>query len=146
MAAAPRDMKCDMGRARLHEVLGELNRLEELEYSGELEEQLRANLELSLAAVREKEGECVEKILNADDAVLHAKPRTRGGAVAQLMFAAELLAEQIPLDEDGPEFSDDNRILPLLVNAAQMIDWPLFSKIGLSERLAKILSFADQEA
>jgi hypothetical protein len=32
-----------------------------------------------------------------------------------------------------------------LVNAAQVIDGPLVSKIGLSERLSKILRYVDQE-
>jgi hypothetical protein len=35
-------------------------------------------------------------------------------------------------------------LLPLLVNAVRMIDGPLVSKIGLSERLAKIMSYEDQ--
>jgi hypothetical protein len=39
-----------------------------------------------------------------------------------------------------------DRILLLLVNAARVIDGPLVSKIELSERLVKILSYEDQEA
>jgi hypothetical protein len=60
------------------------------------------------------------------------------------MFGAEFLAERTALGEDGPEFDDGTVLLPLLVNAARMIDGPLVSKIELSERLAKILSFVDQ--
>jgi hypothetical protein len=45
---------------------------------------------------------------------------------------------------DGPELDDGTVVLPLLVNAAWTIDGTLVSKIGLSERLAKILSYVDQ--
>ena len=79
-------------------------------------------------------------------AVIDAKPRTLAGLAAQLLAAAEYLAPGIPLYDDGPLFDDATRLLPLLVNAARMIDGPLVSKIGLSKRLAEILSFEEQEA
>jgi hypothetical protein len=107
--------------ARLHD--------EGLRYSGELDEQRRANLELSAKAARE-----------AEDAALAAKPRTLAGLAEQLIFAAEFLAEQTCLCEDGPWFDEATDILPLLVNAARMLDGELVSKIGLSEQLAERLS------
>jgi hypothetical protein len=111
--------------ARLHE---------ELRYSGELDEQRCANLELSAKAAWE-----------AEDAALAAKPRTLAGLAEQLIFAAEFLAEQTCLCEDGPWFDEATVILPLLMNAARMVDGSFASKIALSERLAKIMSFVDQE-
>jgi hypothetical protein len=62
------------------------------------------------------------------------------------MFAAEFMAEQVPIDEDGPKLEVSDRILLLLVNAAQVIDRPLVAKIRLSVWLAKILSYEDQAA
>jgi hypothetical protein len=53
------------------------------------------------------------------------------------------VAEQTWLLEDGPVFDDAGRLLPLLANAARMIDGPLVSKIGHSERLVEILSYVD---
>jgi hypothetical protein len=83
---------------------------------------------------------------DAEDAALGAKPSTLAGLAAQFIFAAECLAEETQLFDDGPLFDNGTRILPLLVNAARMIDAPLVSRIGLSERLAKILSYEDQAA
>jgi hypothetical protein len=80
---------------------------------------------------------------DAEDAVIDAKPRTWSGLVAQLIFAAEFLAEEASLGEDGPNFDEGTVLLPLLVNAARMIDSAVVSKIELSEQLAK-MSFVDQ--
>jgi hypothetical protein len=127
-----------LAQARFLKVLEELNnKLEELSHSGELDAQRRTNLELSLAEVREKERQCCGASSDADNAVLDAKPRTLVGLASPLIFAAEcyLFNEK------------DEYFLPLLVNAARMIDGPLVSKIGLSEQLAEILSDdEDQEA
>jgi hypothetical protein len=74
---------------------------------------------------------------DAEDAVLDAKPRTLSGLAAQLIFAAEIWLYNDPADF----------LVPLLVNAARMIDGPLVSKIGLSEYLAEHLSDdEDQDA
>ena len=105
----------------------------------------RANANLSEAA-EEKESECVHILLDAEKAVLNAKPRTLTGLAAQLLFAAEYLAGETMLFDAGPLFDEGTCLLPLLVNAARMIDGPLVSKIGLSDRLAKILSFEEQAA
>jgi hypothetical protein len=67
---------------------------------------------------------------HAEDAVLDAKPLTLSGLAAQLMCAAERYSVN----------EKDEYFLPLLVNAARMIDGPLVSKIGLSEQLAERLS------
>jgi hypothetical protein len=99
-----------------------------------------------LKAAREKLYALSTIQCDAEDAVIDAKSRTRAGLAAQLMFAAEFLAEQTNLGEEGPEFDDTTVLLPLLVNAARMIDSPLVSKIALSDRLAEILSYEDQEA
>jgi hypothetical protein len=69
---------------------------------------------------------------------------TWSGLVAQLIFAAEFLAEETSLGEDGPNFDEGTVLLPLLVNAARMIDSAVVPKIELSEQLAKIMSFVDQ--
>src|SRR5262245_17787249 len=106
----------------------------------------RANANLSETA-EEKESECVHILLDAEKAVLNAKPRTLAGLVAQFLFAAEYLAELTWLNEDGgPFYSDEGLVLPLLVNAARMVDGALVAKIGLSDRLEKILSFKEQAA
>jgi hypothetical protein len=85
-------------------------------------------------------------ISNATRNMLHldATPRTLAGLAAQLVFAAEYLAPGIPLYDDGPLFDESTRLLLLLVNAARMIDASRVSKIGLSEGLAKILSYEEQ--
>jgi hypothetical protein len=104
-------------RARLYEVLDDLNELEELEYSNKPDE-------LSLAEVEEKESQCCRAIHDAEDAVLGAKPCTHAGVAAQLMFAAEIYSVN----------ESDEYLVPLLVNAAWTIEGPHVSKIGLSER------------
>ncbi len=103
-------------------------------------------LDPELKAANEKTAELCGISCDADDAVLNARPRTRAGVVAQLMFAAEYMARSVILSGDGPWLYDEDQILPILVNAARLIDGPLVSKIELSERLAKILSYEDQEA
>jgi hypothetical protein len=67
---------------------------------------------------------------DAEDAVLDAKPRTLAGVAAQLICAAERYSVN----------EKDEYFLPLLVNAARMIDSAVVSKIGLSEQLAGRLS------
>jgi len=95
-------------------------------------------------AARDAQDADYDAVFDAEDAVMDARPRTRAGVAAQLMFAAEFLAELIEFDEDGPKLGVRDRILLLLVNAAQVIDGSLVSKIRLSERLAEILSYVDQ--
>jgi hypothetical protein len=97
---------------------------------------------LANAAHNAQHADCAA-VFDTEDAVLDAMPRTHAGVAAQLMFAAEFMAEQVSIDENDPAW---DRILLLLVNAAQVIDGPLVSKIGFSERLAEILSYEDQAA
>jgi hypothetical protein len=90
-----------------------------------------------LKAVREKNDSLSTIQCDAENAVLDAKPRTLAGLAAQLIFAAEIWVY-----DDLSGF-----LIPLLVNAAQMIDGPLVSKIALSKQLAERLSDdEDQEA
>jgi hypothetical protein len=56
---------------------------------GEMEEQCRANPNLSLAEADENAAKCCHVLCDAEDAVLDVKPRTLSGLAAQLMFAAE---------------------------------------------------------
>lgn len=81
----------------------------------------------------------------AEKAVFDARPRTRAGIAAQLIYAAEYIAEYVRLPRDeAPELNDQDVILPLLVNAARSIDPAGVPKIALGDRLAKMLSYADQ--
>jgi hypothetical protein len=84
----------------------------------------------ALKAAREKVETLCDIECRAEDAVIDAKPRTLAGLIAQLIFAAEYLAEMTMLAEDGPIYSDEGRLLPLLVNAARMIDGPLSQRSG----------------
>jgi hypothetical protein len=87
--------------------------------------------------VREKTKALCYIVGDAENAVLDAKPRTLAGLAAQLIFAAEIWVY-----DDLSGF-----LIPLLVNAARMIDGPLVSKIALSKQLAERLSDdEDQEA
>jgi hypothetical protein len=77
-------------------------------------------------AAYEKSSALCEILCDAEDAVFNAKPRTLAGLAAQLIFAAEYAA-------DGREA---DYLFPVVMNVARLLDGPLVSKIGLSERLA----------
>lgn len=81
------------------------------------------NLDGQPASLVEAGRKC-ETVLMAEMAAIAAKATTSAGLVTQLMFAAEWWAQH------------DGYIVSPLVNAARMLDGPLVSKIGLSERLA----------
>jgi hypothetical protein len=66
---------------------------------------------------------------DANDAVFNAKPCTRAGLAAH-SFLRRYAAEN----------SDTDFFFQAVVNAARLLDGPLVSRIGLSDRLAKILS------
>jgi hypothetical protein len=88
------------------------------------------------AARREKTAALCGISCDADDAVFNAMPCTRAGLAAQLIFAAEYAAEHPGSD----------CLFQAAVKAAHLLDGPLVAKIGLSERLAEILSYEDHAA
>jgi hypothetical protein len=115
-----------LARARLYEVLDVFNELEELELSNKLDEQHR---EL-LADVEEKESQCCGALYYAENAILGTKLCTHAGVATQLIFAADRYSAN----------EVDEYLIPLLVNAARVIDNAVVSKIGLSDQLARRLS------